>query len=170
MNKLTKEQRKKNMQAVKSTGSKIEVALAKSLFYKGYRYRKNDKTVFGKPDLTFKKHKIAIFVDSEFWHGKDWEIRKYDHKTNKEFWYKKIERNIERDKEVNLELRKQGWKVLRFWGKQITKDLGNCVPKPKIINAKGLCVTLSGRAFRSNIFALPSPKEFPLQSLTQLVA
>ncbi len=126
------------MQAVKSTGSKIEVALAKSLFCKGYRYRKNDKTVFGKPDLTFKKYKIAIFVDSEFWHGKDWEIRKYDHKTNKEFWYKKIERNIERDKEVNLELKKQGWKVLRFWGKQIMKDLESCVQiiEQEIKNAK----------------------------------
>ncbi len=127
MDKLTKEQRKKNMQAVKSTGSKIEVALAKSLFSRGYRYRKNDKTVFGKPDLTFKKYKIAIFVDSEFWHGKDWEVRKYDHKTNKEFWYKKIERNIERDKEVNIELKRQGWRVLRFWGEQITKDLKSCI-------------------------------------------
>ncbi len=127
MDKLSKEQRRKNMQAVKSTGSKIEVALAKSLFSKGYRYRKNDKTVFGKPDLTFKKYKIAIFVDSEFWHGKDWEVRKHDHKTNQEFWHKKIERNIERDKEVNRELKKQGWKVLRFWGKQIQKDLNSCV-------------------------------------------
>lgn len=91
MDKLTKEQRRKNMQAVKSSGSKIEVMLAKYLFSKGYRYRKNDKTVFGKPDLTFKKYKIAIFIDSEFWHGKNWETRKYDHKTNKDFWYKKIE-------------------------------------------------------------------------------
>ncbi len=117
------------MQAVKSYGSRIEVTLAKALYNKGYRYRKNDKTVFGKPDLTFKKYKIAIFVDSEFWHGKDWEIRKYDHKTNKEFWFNKIERNIQRDKEVNIELEKQGWKVLRFWGKQIQKDLDSCVKK-----------------------------------------
>ncbi len=117
------------MQAVKATGSKIEIALAKRLWELGYRYRKNDKTVFGKPDLTFKKYKIAVFVDSEFWHGKDWEERKHDHKTNQDFWHKKIERNIERDKEVNDELTKQGWKVLRFWGKEIEKNLLFCVQK-----------------------------------------
>ncbi|HEX7413723.1 MAG TPA: very short patch repair endonuclease [Bacteroidia bacterium] len=129
MDRLTKEQRKKNMQAVKATGSIIETALAKALFAKGYRYRKNNKTVYGKPDLTFKKLKIAIFVDSEFWHGKDWEIRKYDHKSNKAFWLTKIERNIERDKEVNLHLLKDGWKVLRFWGSDIKKNLQTCIAK-----------------------------------------
>lgn len=127
MDKLTKEQRKKNMQAVKASGSKIEIALAKTLFARGHRYRKNDKTVFGKPDLTFKKYKIAIFIDGEFWHGKDWHIRKNDHKSNQEFWHKKIERNIERDKEVNVELTKQGWKVLRFWGGDIKKNLLFCI-------------------------------------------
>lgn len=80
------------MQAVKSKGSKIETALAKALFARGHRYRKNDKTVFGKPDLTFKKYKIAVFVDSEFWHGKDWKTRKHEHKSNQEFCYNKIER------------------------------------------------------------------------------
>lgn len=127
MDKLNKEQRKKNMQAVKSTGSKIEVALAKSLFAKGYRYRKNDKTVFGKPDLTFKKYKIAIFVDSEFWHGKDWKKRRYDFKSNQEFWIKKIERNIQRDVEVNEKLQNDGWTVLRFWGKEIEKNVQKCI-------------------------------------------
>lgn len=129
MDKLTKEQRRKNMQAIKSKGSKIETMLAKELWKRGYRYRKNDKTVFGKPDLTFKKYKIAIFCDSEFWHGKDWKKRKYDHKSNVIFWHKKIERNIERDKEVNKELLKNGWIILRFWGKEIEKDLLYCVNK-----------------------------------------
>jgi len=72
MDKLTKEQRRKNMQAIKSKGSKIEIMLAKAMWEKGLRYRKNDKTVIGKPDFTFKKYKIAVFCDSEFWHGKDW--------------------------------------------------------------------------------------------------
>jgi len=85
MDKLTKEQRRKNMQAVKSKGSKIETALAKALWAKGFRYRKNNKSVYGKPDFTFKKYKVAIFVDGEFWHGKDWEIRKHDHKSNESF-------------------------------------------------------------------------------------
>lgn len=127
MHKLTKEQRKKNMQANKSTGTKSELLLAKTLFARGHRYRKNNKTVFGKPDLTFKSIKLAIFVDGEFWHGKDWHKRKSDHKTNREFWYNKIERNIERDKEVNEELTKKGWTILRFWSKEVEKNLLNCV-------------------------------------------
>ncbi|NTW33766.1 MAG: DNA mismatch endonuclease Vsr [Bacteroidetes bacterium] len=135
MDKLTKEQRKKNMQAVKSKGSKIESALAKGLWALGLRYRKNDKTVYGKPDLTFKKHKIAIFVDGEFWHGKDWQSKKHDHKSNHDFWFAKIERNIERDREVNEKLLKDGWKVLRFWGKEIEKKLELCIKKiEKAIN------------------------------------
>ncbi|MBW7674197.1 very short patch repair endonuclease [Chryseobacterium chendengshani] len=127
MDRLTTEQRKKNMQAVKSTGSKIEVKLAKALFSKGYRYRKNNKTVFGKPDLTFKKYKIAIFVDSEFWHGKDWNKHKKDHKSNIDFWHQKIEKNIDRDRIVNKELISSGWTVLRFWGKEINKNLDEVI-------------------------------------------
>ena len=129
MDKLTKEQRRKNMQAVKSKGSKIETLLAKELWERGFRYRKNNKTVFGKPDLTFKKYKIAIFVDSEFWHGKDWDTKKLEHKSNQEFWYNKIERNIQRDSEVNESLLKNGWEVIRFWGKEIEKELLTCVRK-----------------------------------------
>lgn len=123
------------MQAVKATGSKIEVALAKALFARGHRYRKNDRSVFGKPDLTFKRLKIAVFVDSEFWHGKDWGERKHDHKSNKHFWHSKIEKNIQRDKVVNAHLLKEGWKILRFWGEDIQKNLGSCITKiEKAIN------------------------------------
>lgn len=129
MDKLTKEQRRKNMQAVKSKGSKIETKLAKALYHKGYRYRKNDKSVYGTPDLSFKKYKIAIFVDGEFWHGYDWEERKHDHKSNIEFWHHKIEQNIARDKAVNAELEKQGWTVLRFWGNEVKRNLGICVER-----------------------------------------
>lgn len=129
MDKLTKEQRRRNMQANKSTGTKPEALLAKTLFARGHRYRKNDKNVFGHPDLTFRKIKLAIFVDGEFWHGKDWETRKNDHKTNRDFWIKKIERSKERDIEVNEELTKQGWTILRFWSKEIEKNLLSCVLK-----------------------------------------
>lgn len=99
------------------------------MWKRGLKYRKNDKTVFGRPDFTFKRFKVAVFCDSEFWHGKDWEIKKHEHKSNIKFWYQKIERNIERDKEVNNELTKNGWKVLRFWGKEIENDLLYCVVK-----------------------------------------
>ena len=117
------------MQAIKSKGSKIEIMLAKAMWEKGLRYRKNDKTVIGKPDFTFKKYKIAVFCDSEFWHGKDWKKKKLEHKSNIKFWHQKIERNIQRDREVNEELLKNGWQVIRFWGKDIKKELVNCVIK-----------------------------------------
>ena len=127
MDRLTPAQRSKNMRAIRSTGTKDEVRLAKALWHLGYRYRKNDKTVYGKPDLTFKRLKIAIFVDSEFFHGKDWVTEKERIKSNHEFWYKKIERNIQRDIEVNSYLKSQNWKVIRFWGKEIKTDLNKCI-------------------------------------------
>lgn len=120
------------MQSVRASGSKIETTLAKALFAQGLRYRKNDRTVFGKPDLTFKKYKLAIFVDGEFWHGKDWDVRKYDHKSNRAFWISKIERNMMRDNEVNVRLAAEGWKVLRFWGNEITNNLDKCINIIKI--------------------------------------
>ncbi|OXB24316.1 very short patch repair endonuclease [Flavobacterium tructae] len=126
MDRITPQQRSRNMQAVRSTNTKEEVRLAKTLWHLGYRYRKNNKTVFGKPDFTFKKLKIAIFVDSEFFHGKDWETRKKP-QTNPEFWIKKIERNMQRDIEVNTHLKSQNWKVLRFWSNDIKKNLDACI-------------------------------------------
>ena len=117
------------MKAIKNKGSKIETLLMKALWQKGYRYRKNDKSIFGKPDIAFKKYKIVIFCDSEFWHGKDWKIKIYEIKSNKEFWYNKIESNIERDKLVNKTLQEQGWIVMRFWGKEIQKNLNVCLEK-----------------------------------------
>ena len=97
------------------------------MWHLGYRYRKNDKSVFGKPDLTFKNHKVAIFVDSEFFHGKDWETQKLRIQSNQEFWHKKIGRNIERDKEVNDYLTNNGWTVLRFWSKEVKNNLWKCI-------------------------------------------
>lgn len=125
----TPEQRSKNMRAIKATGTIDEVRLAKALWSLGYRYRKNNKTVFGKPDITFKKYKLAIFVDSEFFHGKDWESEKHRIKSNTEFWHKKIERNIQRDKQVNSYLIQNGWTVLRFWSKDVKKHLDECIEK-----------------------------------------
>jgi DNA mismatch endonuclease Vsr len=115
------------MQAIRSSGTKIEVLLAKALWQKGYRYRKNSAKIIGKPDIVFKKYKIVIFCDSEFWHGKDWAKNKKKVKTNKEYWHLKIENNIKRDKIVNKQLKKDGWTTLRFWGKDISKDLDGCV-------------------------------------------
>jgi DNA mismatch endonuclease Vsr len=127
MDVLTKEQRRKNMQAIRSKDTRIERMLAKAVFARGYRYRRNDKTVFGKPDLSIKKYKIAVFCDSEFFHGKDWERAKDRIKSNRDFWHSKIESNMKRDKLVDEELFKSGWKVIRFWGDDIKKNLDFCV-------------------------------------------
>ncbi len=129
MDRHTPEQRRKNMQAVKASGSEIEKLLCTELFKRGYRFRKNDKKVFGKPDIVFKKKKIAVFCDSEFWHGKNWKKAKKEIKTNKSFWYSKIEGNIKRDKTVNKQLKKDGWIVIRFWGKDIFKNVNKCADK-----------------------------------------
>lgn len=131
MDNLTPEQRRKNMQAIKSTATKAEVRLAAALWKLGFRYRKNNKKIFGKPDLTFAKYKIAIFVDSEFFHGKDWETQQLRIKSNREYWIPKIERNMKRDIEVNAHLLSNKWKVLRFWSKEIQKELEACVEKIK---------------------------------------
>ena len=115
-----------NMSRIRSKDTKIEVLLRNELWRRGFRYRKNVKTVYGKPDIVFLRKKIAIFCDSEFWHGYDWENRKNDFKKNQDFWIPKIERNIERDIEVNSQLRKEGWIVLRYWGNDIKNNLAAC--------------------------------------------
>jgi DNA mismatch endonuclease, patch repair protein len=120
------QQRSKNMAAIKSNATKQEVRLGKALWQSGLRYRKNNKTVFGKPDFTFKKYKVAVFVDSEFFHGKDFETKKKP-VNNAEFWEKKISRNIERDKEVNTFLQSTGWTVIRFWSLEVKTNLDGCV-------------------------------------------
>ena len=119
---LTPEQRRKAMKAIKSKGTKPELALQQALNLKGLSLRKHQESVVGRPDFSFKKYKIAVFVDGELWHGKDWEHRKGDHKSNIEFWHKKIERNMKRDAQVNEALTLYGWTVLRFWSKDVLKN------------------------------------------------
>lgn len=142
MDSLNPEQRRRNMQAIKASGTKSEILLAKSLWAKGYRYRKNYSHLIGKPDIVFKKHKIAVFCDGEFWHGKDWHIKKEKLGQNREYWIKKIEHNMERDKKINLILENEGWTVVRFWDKQILRELNNClkVIEDLILQKRNDCV------------------------------
>jgi len=126
MDNHTKEQRRKNMQAVKNKDSKIELLLRKELWARGLRYQKNSKKVFGKPDIVFIGKKVAVFCDSEFWHGYDWDNKKNDIQSRREFWIPKIERNMQRDIEVTTRLTQEGWTVLRFWGNEIKHDLKSC--------------------------------------------
>ena len=129
MDDLTSQQRSKNMRNIKSQNTQIEVALRKALWSKGYRYRKNVKSLPGKPDIVLTKYKIAIFCDGEFFHGKDWIVHKprLEKSNNSEYWISKISRNMQRDEEVNKKLLATGWTVIRFWGKEIEKDLNECI-------------------------------------------
>ena len=129
MDRLTKEQRHKNMSNIKSCDTSIEIKLRKALWDSGYRYRKNYKKLPGKPDIVLLKYKIAIFCDSEFFHGKDWgKLQKQlESGNNSEFWINKIAKNIERDNEINKQLMFLGWKVIRFWGKDIKRDVKYCL-------------------------------------------
>ena len=126
---LSVEQRKKNMRNIRSENTEIEVMLRRALWERGYRYRKNYNVLPGKPDIVLTKYKIAIFCDSEFFHGKDWDIlaERLKKSNNSAYWIKKIERNRERDDEINKKLSFLGWKVLRFWGKNIKNDIDECI-------------------------------------------
>lgn len=129
MDNLTQEQRHKNMQKIKSQDTSIELTFRKALWHKGYRYRKNYKALPGKPDIVLTKYKIAIFCDSEFFHGKDWEVLepKLKKAVNGEYWQKKIIRNMNHDDEVNKQLIFLGWTVIRFWGKNIMNHTDECI-------------------------------------------
>ena len=137
MDRLTPDQRHKNMAAIKNKNSEIECILRKILWDNGYRYRKNCLKVYGKPDICFPSKKIAIFCDSEFWHGYNWKEQKKTIHSNQSFWLKKIERNMERDEEVNKKLEKDGWIVLRFWGNVIKKDPMSCLYKIQKVLERG---------------------------------
>lgn len=127
MDNLTKDQRRKNMQNIRSSGTKPEVIIMTALKKQKVYFTAHVKEVFGCPDIVFKRKKIAVFVDSDFWHGN--KKRFIMPKTNEEYWTKKIKRNIQRDKEVNLYLKTSGWKVIRLWEHDVKKHTDKCVIK-----------------------------------------
>lgn len=155
MDVLTPKQRFKAMSHIHGRDTSIEIKLRKALWHKGYRYRKNYKKLPGSPDIAITKYKIAIFCDSEFFHGKDWE-RKLHIKVAKgahaEFWTQKITRNIHRDMDNNKALEYLGWTVLRFWGKEIEKKTNRCVEViEKVIAQKKLGYDLDSEEFTYRI-------------------
>jgi DNA mismatch endonuclease, patch repair protein len=117
---LTPEQRKKNMQAIRSQ-SQLENLFTTELWKKGYRFRKNVRSLYGKPDVAIKKYKIVIFIDSCFWHCCPLHGNKP--KSNLEYWNKKLARNIQRDLEVNDYYLKRNWNIKRIWEHEIKNDL-----------------------------------------------
>lgn len=123
----TTPERSKIMSKIRGKNTKPELAFRKALYAAGYRYRIDYKKLIGKPDIVLKKYRTVIFIDGEYWHGRNWEERKPRIKTNREFWVAKFERNIQRDKEVNTELRRLNYKVFRFWETEIKKELERCL-------------------------------------------
>jgi len=122
----------KRLSSVRSKNSKMELALRKKLFLLGCRYKLHDNSICGKPDIVFPIHKVAVFCDSHFWHGYRYK-QKLKHKLiiNRRFWIKKIQNTMKRDKLISKTLKRQGWKVLRFWEHQIENDLAMCIAKIK---------------------------------------
>jgi DNA mismatch endonuclease (patch repair protein) len=123
----TSKERSEIMRKIKGRDTKPEIILRKSLWARGYRYRISPKDMPGKPDIVFRKNKLVIFVDGEFWHGYDWDNKKRRIKNNREYWLPKIEKNMARDSNNNSYYKYNGWRVLRFWQNDIMKNLTNCI-------------------------------------------
>ena len=117
------------MGKIRGKNTKPELTFRKALYAKGYRYRIDYKKLIGRPDIVLKKYKTVIFIDGEYWHGYHWKERKPKIKTNRAFWIAKIERNMQRDSEVNAELIRLGYTVFRFWENDIKKNLEICLQK-----------------------------------------
>lgn len=118
----SKEVRSKNMSHIRSTNSKPEEIVRKYLFSKGFRYRKNVRTLPGCPDIVLPKYHTVIFVNGCFWHKHDcgrfvWPS------SNTEYWIPKIKRNVERDEQTHKELSSMGWKVLIIWECELKKNV-----------------------------------------------
>ncbi|MBK7705561.1 MAG: very short patch repair endonuclease [Acidobacteria bacterium] len=126
---VTNKSRSDLMRKIRCSNTKPERELAKALWKAGFRYRKNLKSLPGRPDIVIRRLKVAIFVDGEFWHGHNWEKKKNQIKSNREFWIPKIERNMERDVEVNNALIKLNYVVIRFWANDVKRNVDACVQK-----------------------------------------
>jgi DNA mismatch endonuclease (patch repair protein) len=124
---LSKEDRKKNMKAIKSVHTQLEDSVTKELWKRGVRFRKNVKGLVGKPDIAIKKYKVAVFLDSCFWHGCP--VHGNKPKTNEDYWNNKLERNKARDAEVTKYYQQKGWNVLRIWEHDIKKNFDQTIDR-----------------------------------------
>lgn len=111
----TKESRSYNMSKITGKDTKPEEIVRKYLFSRGFRYRKNDRKLPGTPDLVLPKYRTVIFVNGCFWHGHKGCKYFVWPKSNAEFWRKKIESNIARDRRNEIQLKNMGWNVLVVW-------------------------------------------------------
>ncbi|MCJ8007278.1 very short patch repair endonuclease [Lederbergia wuyishanensis] len=140
--KITKEQRSKNMAAIRSV-SKIESLFSKALWANGIRFRRNVRKLFGNPDIAIQKYKIVIFIDSCFWHACP--IHFTRPKSNQEYWDQKILRNIKRDREVTKYYQENGWHIKRIWEHSIRKEFENTVKETVLFIHKSKSTNLKGQ-------------------------
>lgn len=117
------------MKKIKGANTAPEILLRKELWKVGLRYRLNVKKLPGKPDIVFRKHRLVVFIDGEFWHGFNWEEKKKRIKDNRAYWIPKIERNMQRDRENEEKLIELGFTIVRFWEAEIKKDIEGCIGK-----------------------------------------
>lgn len=117
----------RRMSRVRLKRGRGETALAKLLWHKGYRYRLNDRRLPGSPDIALIRQRVAVFVDGEFWHGKDWDRRRQRLKRNRDYWIEKIEENMARDMRVDRQLLALEWTPIHFWSKDAERQPERCV-------------------------------------------
>jgi DNA mismatch endonuclease (patch repair protein) len=125
MDNLTKEQRRKNMQHIRSESTTPERIIMRELKKRKIYFAKHVKKITGNPDIVFRRKKLIVFIDSDFWHGHP--KRFIMPVTNREYWSNKITRNKERDKQVTKELQSNGWKVIRLWEHDIKHNFNKCI-------------------------------------------
>lgn len=123
--KKTHTNRSNNMRAIRGKDTKMEIKVRHALWQKGYRFRKNDRTLYGSPDISIKKYKLVVFLDSCFWHGCPVHFKLP--KINSDFWEQKIKRNTERDAEVTRHYVEEGWTILRFWEHEVKDNINEVV-------------------------------------------
>lgn len=134
----TTKKRSRQMSKIRGKNTKPELLFRKALWKKGVRYRVDNNQLPGRPDVSIKKYKLAIFIDGEFWHGYNWSERKVKLKSNRAFWIPKIERNMQRDRQVNEQLENLGFTVFRFWEFEIKNDLKTCINDVMVFLQTGL--------------------------------
>lgn len=139
-----KKTRSRIMKAVRTAGTDPEERLAIALRACGFKFRQNDETVFGKPDFVFRRARLAVFVDGDFWHGRAWFERGAVPSTNARFWIGKFERNSRRDRLVDRVLRRSGWSVMRLWASDVRRRPAASAAK---VRARLRRLVLRGRPF-----------------------
>ncbi|MBM3862138.1 MAG: DNA mismatch endonuclease Vsr [Verrucomicrobia bacterium] len=116
------------MSQIRGRGNKeTEVVLARLLRARGVTGWRRNQPVFGKPDFVLRRHRLAVFVDGCFWHGCRWHCNQPS--QNAAFWRRKLNANKQRDRVVNRQLRRQGWKVIRIWEHELAKNSARCVKR-----------------------------------------